>query len=159
MPPGATLAAAAHQRQDAGAELLHADDEIVEGQHDAAHAGHGGQLVEHAGDRGVGADEHALIGRQLVDAEGPAPVRRCIGVLARVVLGLGVAPGQRLEVGAGLVVLPFRHRRGVGLVGDDHLQDQRAAIAAGLGRRLAPAARRSARRAVGSLTPTLPQKL
>lgn len=82
-----------HQRQDAGTELLHADDEIVKGEHDAAYSWHRGKLVQHPGHRGVGPDEHALIGRQFVDPEGPAPVRRRIGVSARVVLGLSVALG------------------------------------------------------------------
>src|SRR6266849_4939006 len=129
-------AAAAHQWQDARTELLHADHEIVKGQHHAAHTRHGGQFVEHARDRDVGADEHTLIGRQLLDAEGPAPVRLGVRILGRIVFRLSVAPGQRLDIGAGLVMLPFRHRRGIGLVGDDHLQDQGTAIASGFSRRL-----------------------
>ena len=48
--------------------------EIVEGKHDAAHPRHGGELVQHAGHGSVGTDEHALIGRELVDAQRPAPV-------------------------------------------------------------------------------------
>src|SRR4029453_16598671 len=40
------LAAALHQRLDALAELLHADQEIVEGQHDALGGRHRGALVE-----------------------------------------------------------------------------------------------------------------
>src|SRR5580704_8414956 len=87
----AHIAAAMHQRQDAGAELLHADDEIVEGQHHAAHPRHRGHLVQHLRDSGIGADKHALVGRQFVDAEGSAAVRLGIGVLARIVLRLGIA--------------------------------------------------------------------
>src|SRR5712672_3476546 len=71
----AHIGAGLHQRQDAGAELLHADDEIIEGQHHAAHARYRGHLVEHLRDSSVGAHKHALIRRQFIDAEGAAPVR------------------------------------------------------------------------------------
>ena len=104
--------------------MLHADDEVIEGQHDAADAEDRGHLVRHLRDRRIGTDKHALVGRQSVDAEGPAPVRLSEGVLARIVVRLRIAPGQRFDIGAGLVVLPFCHRRRIGLVGDDHLQDQ-----------------------------------
>ena len=70
---------ASHQRQDPGAELLHADDEIVERQHDAAHARHGGQFVQHARDRRIRADEHALVGRQPVGSRAGS----CAGLAAR----------------------------------------------------------------------------
>src|ERR1700720_1860017 len=40
----AHVVAAVHQRQDAGAELLHADNKIVKGQHHAAHSRHRGHL-------------------------------------------------------------------------------------------------------------------
>src|SRR5205814_10026613 len=43
----ADIGAAVHQRQDAGPELLHADDEIIKGQHYAAHPRYHGQLVQH----------------------------------------------------------------------------------------------------------------
>src|SRR6266404_3958177 len=132
----ANVAAAAHQWQDARAELLHADHEIIKGQHHAAHPRHRSHFVEHPRDRGVGADEHALIGRQLLDAEGPAPVRLRIRILVGIVFRLSIAPGQRLDIGAGFVMLPLRHRRGIGLVGNDHLQDQGAAVAPGFSRRI-----------------------
>src|SRR4029077_17640088 len=108
----ADAAAAAHQGQDARAELLHADHEIIKGQHHAAHTGYCAHLVEHARDRGVRADEDTLIGRELLDAKGSAPVGLRIRILVRVVFRLSVAPGQRLDIGAGLVIFPFRRRRG-----------------------------------------------
>ena len=85
------------------AELLHTDYEIIKGQHHAAHARHGCHLVKHLRNRCVGADKHALVGWQMVDSEGFAPVGLRVGILARVVFGLRVAPSQCLEVGAGLV--------------------------------------------------------
>src|SRR5271166_3060420 len=119
----ADVAAAAHQWQNARAELFHTDREIIKGQHHAAHTGHSGKFVEHARDRSIGADKDPLIGRQLLDAEGPAAVRLRVRILARIIFRLSVAPGQCLDIGAGLVMLLFRHRRGISLVGDDHLQD------------------------------------
>src|SRR5882757_5296053 len=52
---------ALHQRLDALAELLHADQEVVEGEHDALGGGHGGAFVEQAGHRGIGADQRAQV--------------------------------------------------------------------------------------------------
>src|SRR5580704_4450225 len=48
---------ALHQRLDALAELLHADQEVVEGEHDALGGGYRGAFVEQAGHRGIGADQ------------------------------------------------------------------------------------------------------
>src|SRR4051794_35407688 len=84
--------AARHQRQDAGSELLHADNEIIEGQHHAAHAGNARHLVEHLCDGGIGADKHALVRREIDDPERLAPIRLGVRVLAWVVFGLRVAP-------------------------------------------------------------------
>jgi len=45
--------ATAKQWQDARAELLHANNEIIERQHDALHARHQGQFVQQACDRSI----------------------------------------------------------------------------------------------------------
>ena len=146
--------AAAHQRHDARAELLHADDEIVERHHHALHAGHGRQARP-----ACARPWH----RNRPARPGWSAACRCpacgacsaceYGSGAGIVLGLRVAPGQRLDIGAGLVVLPFRHRRRVGFVGDDHGQHQRAALASGLLVSPPPAGRRWARPRVGALHP------
>src|SRR5258708_39401569 len=57
------LGAARHQRLAARPKLLHAYGQIGGGQHDAAHPRDGGELVQHAGDRGIGPDEDAHAGR------------------------------------------------------------------------------------------------
>src|ERR1700760_4348818 len=49
------MGAAFHARLDVLAELLHADDEIVEGQHDALEIGNLRDFVQHARDAFVGA--------------------------------------------------------------------------------------------------------
>src|SRR6516164_4580287 len=73
------------------AELLHADDEIVESQHDTAHPRNLGHLIEHAGHRGVGADQHPVGCRALEIPGELAPVGCRVGVLVRVVLALRIA--------------------------------------------------------------------
>src|SRR5207245_1855885 len=61
---------AAHQGLDALAELFDADDEIVEGQHDAGEAVDLRHLVEHARHRRVGADQpRAAVGQRLAPAD------------------------------------------------------------------------------------------
>lgn len=57
------LVPAAHQLLDTGAELLHADEEVVECLHDAPHAGNRAQFVQHARDIGIGANQHAALRR------------------------------------------------------------------------------------------------
>ncbi len=119
--------ATAHQWQDAGAELLHADDEVVEGHHHAAHTRHRRHLVEHARDARIAAHQRAH-----VDVH--RPFRR--GELADIGGGVVLVgrtlvhqPADRVDIDAVIVRLPLGHGRLVGLVGDDHREDQRAAVA------------------------------
>src|SRR5690606_31448306 len=54
-----------------------------------------------------------------------------VEIRRRVLARLSVAPREGIDVDAGLVVLPFRQCRGVGLVGDHQDQDHGAAVPAG----------------------------
>ena len=66
---------------------------------------------------------------------------------------------QRLLVGALVVEVPLRHRRLVGLVGDDHVQHVAADIAAGLPRHAPASARGTSAALVGLFTPSPRAKL
>src|SRR5829696_4131609 len=114
----AEVGAAAHQGLDALAELLDADHEVIEGQHDAGETLDLRHLVEQARYGGVGADQpRAAVGQRLAPADAAGG-----GIVGGVLVGAGLrtAPVERIEIDAGLVMLPLGHRRLVGLVGDDH---------------------------------------
>ena len=87
-----TSLAAAHQWHDAGAELLHADHEVIERQHHALHAGHCRTVRPACAQPSVGADQHALVGRQFVDAQS---VRRCVPASTGPVFGSSSACASR----------------------------------------------------------------
>src|SRR5258708_15871789 len=99
------IPAAAHQGLDALAELFDANDKIVEGQHNAGEAVDFSHLVEQTCHGGVRADQpRAAVGQGLAPAD--AAGRGIVGGVL-VGAGLGAAPAQRLEIDAGLLMLPL----------------------------------------------------
>ena len=82
--------------------MLHPDDEIIERHHDAADAGDLGQFVQHAGEGGVGTDQHALVCGEFVGAQDLAAVRLGVDVGGGVVAGLLVTVRELYPVGAGV---------------------------------------------------------
>src|SRR5579862_32111 len=92
--------AALHQRLDAGAELLDAEQEVVERHHDAGDARDLGHLVEQPRHRRVGAAERLKRRRDaLLDRAANEP-RSGVGRGPGVLGALAAHPGHRLQIGA-----------------------------------------------------------
>ena len=115
--------------------ILHPDDEVVEGQQRSTNPLDVRQFVQHAGDRRVRAHENTLIDGLLVRGKPEFPaVAECVGIRARIIIGLCCPIGEGLEIGTGDVMVPLGHRGVIGFVGDHHDEDEGPTIAPGLSR-------------------------